>query len=96
MNRRAEGNRTTDLLIANQGQNLAVQGDFGKASVAADMLKCTPAELSTFGMFLYELRDRQLWTLDTDRPMVSVGVGISGASRRFALLRARSLTGDPQ
>jgi hypothetical protein len=28
-----------------------------------------PAELSTFGMFLYELGDRQIWTLDTDRPM---------------------------
>jgi hypothetical protein len=25
----------------------------------------TPAELATFGMFLYELRDRQLWALDT-------------------------------
>jgi hypothetical protein len=37
--------------------------------VAADMLKDAPAELSTFGMFLYELRDRQIWTLDTDRPM---------------------------
>ena len=35
----AEGNRTPDLLIANQGQNLAVQGGYGKASVAADMLK---------------------------------------------------------
>jgi hypothetical protein len=33
------------------------------------MLKDAPAELSTFGMFLYELRDRQIWTLDTDRPM---------------------------
>jgi hypothetical protein len=41
------------------------KGGYGKASVAADMLKVAPAALSTFGMFLYELRDRQLWTLDT-------------------------------
>jgi hypothetical protein len=33
------------------------------------MVAAAPAALSTFGMFLYELRDRQLRTLDTDRRM---------------------------
>jgi hypothetical protein len=42
-----------------RGRTSPVQGGYGKASVAPCQM--TPAELSTFGMFLYELGDRRIW-----------------------------------